>query len=52
VFATFFGVVARTLKAELGGDWTAAIDAAWTALLAELDSYVQATPLVGSSAAA
>jgi len=50
VFATFFGVVARTLKAELGGDWTPDIDAAWTALLAELDAYVQATPRVGAAA--
>ena len=50
VFATFFGVVARTLKAELGGDWTPNIDAAWTALLAELDAYVQATPRVGAAA--
>jgi len=50
VFATFFGVVARTLKDELGPEWTAATDAAWTALLAELDTYVQATPRVGAAA--
>jgi hypothetical protein len=52
VFATFFGVVARTLRDQLGEAWSPAIDAAWTALLAELDVYVQATPLVGASAAA
>jgi hypothetical protein len=52
VFATFFGVVARTLREQLGEAWTPAFDAAWTALLAELDAYVQATPLVGAPAAA
>src|SRR5689334_1456598 len=40
VFATFFGVVARTLRDELGAAWTPQIDGAWTALLAELDAYV------------
>jgi len=41
VFAVFFGVVAATLRELLGGDWTPAIDAAWTRLLADLDFYVQ-----------
>ncbi len=41
VFATFFGVVARTLEAVLGADWTAEIDAAWATLLGELDFYVR-----------
>ena len=50
VFATFFGVVAETAKAELGGDWTPAMDDAWRGLLGELDAYVQATPLVGAAA--
>ena len=50
VFATFFGVVAETVAAELGGDFTPAMAAAWRALLAELDSYVQATPRVGALA--
>jgi hemoglobin-like flavoprotein len=50
VFATFFGVVAATLRDLLGDAWTPQIEAAWTELLAELDSYVQATPLVGAAA--
>jgi len=41
VFATFFGVVAATLRGVLGEAWTPAIDAAWTELLAELDFYVK-----------
>lgn len=50
VFATFFGVVAATLRDELGPEWTEPMDAAWRALLAELDAYVQAVPLVGAAA--
>jgi hemoglobin-like flavoprotein len=50
VFATFFGVVAATACEILGPDWTPAIDAAWRELLAELDAYVKATPLVGAAA--
>jgi hemoglobin-like flavoprotein len=50
VFATFFGVVAETLREALGPDWTAQTEVAWTALLAELDAYVQATPRVGAAA--
>jgi hemoglobin-like flavoprotein len=50
VFATFFGVVAATLRDELGAEWTSAMDAAWRALLAELDAYVRAVPLVGAAA--
>jgi hemoglobin-like flavoprotein len=50
VFATFFGVVAETVAAELGPDWTPAMAEAWGELLAELDAYVQATPLVGAAA--
>jgi hemoglobin-like flavoprotein len=41
VFEVFFGVVARTLRDVVGEDWTPAIDAAWTTLLADLDFYVQ-----------
>ncbi|HEY1751398.1 MAG TPA: globin [Caulobacteraceae bacterium] len=41
VFATFFGVVAATLKALLADAWTAPIDQAWTSLLADLDYFVQ-----------
>ncbi len=50
VFATFFAVVAATIREQVGEAWTPAMDAAWTALLAELDSYVQATPRVGAAA--
>jgi hypothetical protein len=50
VFATFFGVVAETVRDELGAEWTPAMDQAWRELLAELDAYVQATPLVGAAA--
>jgi hemoglobin-like flavoprotein len=41
VFATFFGVVAATMKGVLGEAWTAEIDHAWVGLLADLDFYVQ-----------
>jgi hemoglobin-like flavoprotein len=40
VFATFFGVVADTLRDVLGDDWTAQTDAAWRQLLAELEICV------------
>ena len=41
VFATFFGVVAATLRELMGAAWTPATDAAWTELLADLDFYVK-----------
>jgi hemoglobin-like flavoprotein len=44
VFATFFGHVAQTVQDVLGEDWTAELAAAWSALLEEIDVYVQATP--------
>jgi hemoglobin-like flavoprotein len=50
VFATFFGVVAATAREIVGPDWTPAMDSAWRELLAELDAYVKATPLVGAAA--
>jgi hemoglobin-like flavoprotein len=50
VFATFFGVVAETAAEALGPDWTPAMADAWRALLAELDAYVKAVPLVGAAA--
>ena len=40
VFRTFFPIVAATIREQLGGDWTAQIDAAWKKLLAELDFFV------------
>ena len=41
VFATFFGVVARTVKDVVGEAWTAEMDAAWAQTLEELDYYVK-----------
>ena len=41
VFATFFGVVAETMREVLGDAWTSDIDAAWKSLLADLDFYVK-----------
>lgn len=49
VFATFFGVVAETVAAELGPDWTPRMANAWRELLDGLDTYVKATPLVGAA---
>jgi hemoglobin-like flavoprotein len=40
VFRVFFGVVARTLREQLGAEWIPAFEAAWNALLAELDYFV------------
>ncbi len=40
VFRTFFAIVAATIRDVLGTEWTGEIDAAWTALLTELDTYV------------
>ncbi len=37
VFGVFFGVVRETLRAVSAPDWTAAMDAAWDAMLAEMD---------------
>ena len=51
VFATFFRVVAETTAEALGPEWTPAMADAWGELLAELDAYVKAVPLVGAAAA-
>ena len=40
VFATFFGIVAATLREVLGEAWTPTIETAWTQLLADLAYYV------------
>jgi len=40
VFATFFNVTMETFRELLGDEWTAETDAAWGALLAELDAVV------------
>ncbi|HET6970453.1 MAG TPA: globin [Phenylobacterium sp.] len=44
VFATFFTVVAETVREILGAEWTAEVERAWAELLAEIDVYVQKTP--------
>ena len=41
VFATFFPVVAATLREALGEAWTVEIDQAWRGLLTDLDFYVR-----------
>jgi hemoglobin-like flavoprotein len=41
VFATFFPVVAETLREVVGEDWTSEIEQAWEGLLADLDFYVK-----------
>ena len=40
VFATFFGVVGEVVRETCGGDWTPAMDAAWTRMLADLAHHV------------
>jgi hemoglobin-like flavoprotein len=40
VFATFFGLVGEVVCEAAGPDWTAAMEAAWDRMLADLDFYV------------
>jgi hemoglobin-like flavoprotein len=40
IFATFFGMVADTLKDIAGADWSPQMDASWRDLLARLDWFV------------
>tara|TARA_R110002110_G_scaffold3104_7_gene15912 strand:- start:31782 stop:32219 length:438 start_codon:yes stop_codon:yes gene_type:complete len=40
VFATFFNVVMETFRELLGAEWTAQTDAAWNALLADIDALI------------
>ena len=40
VFGVFFTTLAQSFRQILGEDWTAATDAAWSRLLADLDFYV------------
>jgi hemoglobin-like flavoprotein len=40
VFATFFGVVAETVRESCGPAWTSAMDNAWRRTLVDLDYYV------------
>jgi hemoglobin-like flavoprotein len=41
VFSVFFGVLADEVRDVCGDAWTAAMDAAWRRLLADLDYYVK-----------
>jgi hemoglobin-like flavoprotein len=40
LFATFFRVIAETVREVLGDDWSPEIDAAWRKLLEEIDAVV------------
>jgi hemoglobin-like flavoprotein len=40
LFGVFFAVIADCLRELLGNDWSPAMEAAWTRLLADLDVYV------------
>jgi hypothetical protein len=42
-FGQFFPVVMQTCREILGADWTPETDAAWVALLAELDAAIAST---------
>jgi hemoglobin-like flavoprotein len=44
LFASFFGVIAETLREVLGGDWSQEIDDAWQKLLREKASLLEAKP--------
>jgi hemoglobin-like flavoprotein len=46
VFATFFEIIRDTAREALGGEWTPDLEAAWTALLVEIDGYVRKVPRV------
>lgn len=46
VFATFFGIIRDTTREGLGEDWTPELEAAWSALLTEIDGYVREVPRV------
>lgn len=41
VFGAFFTALAETLRALIGADWTPAMDAAWRALLWELNAFAE-----------
>jgi len=44
VFATFFEVLAETVRDACGSAWTGAMDGAWRRVLADLDYYVKHPP--------
>lgn len=41
IFATFFGIVADTLKDSAGAEWSPEMDTSWRELLARLDWFVE-----------
>lgn len=44
VFATFFGFVGQAVAEALGEDWTQEMQAAWTAMLADIQAYAGLVP--------
>ena len=48
VFASFFGIIRDSFRESLGPDWTPDFERAWSALLADINHFVQKTPRVGS----
>ena len=40
LFMAFFGVIADTLREQLGADWSDDIDAAWKELLSEIEQII------------
>ena len=44
VFATFFGILADTVRDILEPDWTPAVASAWRELLVEIDRYLGVHP--------
>lgn len=40
LFGKFFGVIAETLRAILGADWSPEIGEAWRQLLMEIDQFL------------
>jgi hemoglobin-like flavoprotein len=44
VFATFFAIVRDALRDLLGAEWTPQFEAAWEAMLVEIDQFVNRTP--------
>ncbi len=44
IFGSFFAILAETLEAVVGPDWTPAMAAAWAALLTDIDTLLASTP--------
>lgn len=43
-FITFFEIIRDTIRETLGEDWTPAFETAWSDMLAQIDTFAQATP--------